>query len=252
MSEAVAAPTQRHEAPLGRRFLYPCCNLTDTRWPTRRAGEAKLSRGETLLDALVSLRWCPLTTVMLVTNVGDMDRWNRTHEALRRAAWSLFAERGYEATATAEIAERAGVSEMTLFRHFSTKEALLLADQFDPSMAEAVRARPVNESSMRALAAGIRQAWAHVSAEEAEVLRDRLRIIAEAPGLRGGIERNSEKTVAALERALIDRGAREELARVAATAVIAGLSAALLNWARSEHAALDDTLSAALDTLGGE
>ena len=165
---------------------------------------------------------------------------------------TLFAEHGYDATATAEIAEHAGVSEMTLFRHFPTKEALLLADQFDPLMAEAVRARPVDEPSMRALSEGIRQAWTHLSAEDTELLRDRLRIIAEARTLRGAIERNSEETIAALMRALIDRGTSEEQARVATTAVIAGLSTALLNWAQSEHAALDTTLGGALDTLGGE
>lgn len=180
-----------------------------------------------------------------------MVRWNRTHEALRRAAWTLFTERGYDATATSEIADRAGVSEMTLFRHFPTKEALLLDDQFDPSMAEAVRARPANESNMRALAEGIRQAWTRVGAEDVKLLHDRLRIIAEAPTLRGGIERNSEKAVAALVQALMDRGACSEQARVAATAVIAGLSNALLNWARSEPTSLDATLDSALDTLGG-
>lgn len=189
---------------------------------------------------------------MLVTNTRIMDRWSRTHEALRRAALTLFAERGYDATATAEIAERASVSEMTLFRHFPTKEALLLADPFDPSMAEAVRARPDDEASMRALAEGIRQAWAHMSLEDAEILRGRLRIVAEAPSLHGAIERNSEETIAALECALIERGTAVEQARVAANAVIAGLSAALLNWVRSEAAALDDTLGAALDTLGGK
>lgn len=181
-----------------------------------------------------------------------MGRWSRTHEALTRAALSLFAERGYDATATAEIAAHAGVSEMTLFRHFPTKEALLLADQFDPSMAEAVRARPADESLMRALAEGIRQAWTHVGAADAELLRDRLRIIAEAPKLRGAIARNNEDTVVALEHALTDRGAFEEQARVAATAVIAGLSVALLDWAGSEHTELDAALGSALDTLGGE
>lgn len=163
----------------------------------------------------------------------------------------MFAERGYDSTATAEIAERAGVSEMTLFRHFPTKEALLLADQFDPSMAETVRARPADERALRALAEGIRQAWTHVGAEDAELLSDRLRIIAEAPTLRGGIERNNEETVAALVRALMDRGVCEEQARVAATAVIAGLSAALLDWARSEETTLHAALASALDTLGG-
>lgn len=187
-----------------------------------------------------------------MTNIEIMDRWSRTHEALSRAALTLFAEHGYDAMATSEIAECAGVTEMTLFRHFPTKEALLLADQFDPSMAAAVRARPAEEANMRALAEGIRQAWMHISADDAELLRNRLRIIAEAPVLRGAIERNNEETIAALQRVLIDRGAREEQARVASSAVIAGLSAALLNWARSEDAALDDALGSALDTLGGE
>ena len=45
---------------------------------------------------------------MLVTNMQCMDRWNRTHEALSRAALEWFAERGYDATSTAGIAARAG------------------------------------------------------------------------------------------------------------------------------------------------
>ncbi len=163
----------------------------------------------------------------------------------------LFAEQGYQATGTAQIAARAGVSEMTLFRHFPSKEALLLADPFDPLMAEAVRGRPADEPVMHALAEGIRQAWAQIDAEATQVLRGRLRIIAQTPALRGAIERGSEGTVAALVGVLEDRGASQAQARVAATAVIAGLSAALLEWARSEQTALDVALGAALDVLGG-
>ncbi len=42
------------------------------------------------------------------------------------AAVLCFAEDGYEATATAAIARRAGVAEATIFRHFATKKDLLL------------------------------------------------------------------------------------------------------------------------------
>jgi AcrR family transcriptional regulator len=42
------------------------------------------------------------------------------------AALACFAEQGYEATATSEIARRAGVAEATIFRHFATKKDLLL------------------------------------------------------------------------------------------------------------------------------
>ena len=38
---------------------------------------------------------------------------------LQQAALELFRERGYEATTTAEIAARAGVTERTFFRHFA-------------------------------------------------------------------------------------------------------------------------------------
>lgn len=180
-----------------------------------------------------------------------MGRWRKTHEALRQSALELFTEHGYEATGTAQVAERAGVSEMTLFRHFPTKEALIVADSFDPLMAEAVRMRPADESLMRALAEGIRVAWMQVEDANIEVLRNRVQIIAQTPTLRGAIERGSESTITALAGALVDRGANEVQARVAAAAVIAGLSTALLEWARSKHVRLDTALGSALDVLGG-
>lgn len=180
-----------------------------------------------------------------------MDRWTRTHAALSGAALALFAERGYEATGTAQIAARAGVSEMTLFRHFPSKEALLLDDPFDPLLADAVVARPATEPPLRALAEGIRAAWELVDPQQVEELRVRLRIIAEAPSLRGAVERNSGATTTALAGALTARGVPDTVAQVAAHAVIAGLSVALLQWAGTQDAALDDAVGAALDVLGG-
>ncbi len=47
------------------------------------------------------------------------------HARLINAACELVMERGYRGATTREIAQHAGVTEMTLFRHFSSKEALL-------------------------------------------------------------------------------------------------------------------------------
>jgi len=47
-----------------------------------------------------------------------------TRSRIMEAASDLFAERGYAGTSTRSIAERAGVNEVTLFRHFGTKEGL--------------------------------------------------------------------------------------------------------------------------------
>ena len=43
------------------------------------------------------------------------------------AAIELFSEKGYEATATSEIAKKANVAEGTIFRYYKTKKDLLFA-----------------------------------------------------------------------------------------------------------------------------
>lgn len=163
----------------------------------------------------------------------------------------LFAEHGYDRTTTAQVARHAGVSEMTLFRHFASKEALLLEDPFDPVMADEVRTRPVTENPMRAVAEGIRQAWSTMAAPEVANLRWLLGVVAGTPSLQGALERNSDQTVSALTDALEDRGVATGKARVASAAVIAGLSRALLDWSLEEKCDLDACVNLALDILGG-
>jgi AcrR family transcriptional regulator len=46
---------------------------------------------------------------------------------IRRAAFRLFVERGYDTVTTEEIATAAGISPRTFFRHVPAKEELLLA-----------------------------------------------------------------------------------------------------------------------------
>lgn len=48
-----------------------------------------------------------------------------TRLAILKAALEMFSERGYSSSTTKEISAKAGVSEMTLFRHFPTKLGLL-------------------------------------------------------------------------------------------------------------------------------
>jgi AcrR family transcriptional regulator len=49
------------------------------------------------------------------------------HERLLNAAYELFSKRGVRAVGTDEVIERAGVAKATLYRHFATKNDLVLA-----------------------------------------------------------------------------------------------------------------------------
>lgn len=52
---------------------------------------------------------------------------SKTHDRLLKAAVEVFATKGYVGATTREIAQIAEVSEVTLFRHFQSKEQLLRA-----------------------------------------------------------------------------------------------------------------------------
>ena len=53
-------------------------------------------------------------------------RWEpNARDRLQQAALALFADRGYDDTTVAEIAERAGLTERTFFRHFADKREVL-------------------------------------------------------------------------------------------------------------------------------
>lgn len=59
-----------------------------------------------------------------------MGRWEPdARERLVRAALDLFSEQGYESTAVAQIAERAGLTKSTFFRHFRDKREVLFHGQ---------------------------------------------------------------------------------------------------------------------------
>jgi AcrR family transcriptional regulator len=57
---------------------------------------------------------------------------DNTRNRIMQAASQLFSEKGYAGTTTRSIAKRAGVNEVTLFRHFGTKDRLAkeIMDQF--------------------------------------------------------------------------------------------------------------------------
>ncbi|MET7685107.1 TetR/AcrR family transcriptional regulator [Streptomyces sp. NPDC005423] len=87
-----------------------------------------------------------------------MARWEpNTRERLVRAALDLFIERGYDATTVSEIADRAGLTKTTFFRHFPDKREVLFAGQdvHTRLLTEAITAAPEDATPLRAVRAAL-------------------------------------------------------------------------------------------------
>ena len=84
-------------------------------------------------------------------------RRSKTHEALRQAALKKFASEGFGNVTVEQLAQEAGVTERTFFRHFPTKEAVLFQD-YDTQvewLADALAQRPRSESLFDAVKSSI-------------------------------------------------------------------------------------------------
>lgn len=90
------------------------------------------------------------------TNLHELRR-RSTREALRRSALESFARKGFSNVTVTELAEDAGVTQRTFFRHFPTKEAVLFQDYETHLdwLAEALTLRPADESLFDAVLASV-------------------------------------------------------------------------------------------------
>src|SRR6186997_917049 len=87
-----------------------------------------------------------------------MGRWEPDASGrLREAALDLYVERGYEQTTVAEIAQRAGLTARTFFRHFADKREVLFAGSADlrTHMVGGLAEAPLTASPMEAVAAAL-------------------------------------------------------------------------------------------------
>ncbi|MGO8854077.1 MAG: helix-turn-helix domain-containing protein [Mycobacterium sp.] len=105
---------------------------------------------------------------------------------IRRAAFRLFVERGYDAVTTEEVAAAAGVSPRTFFRHVPAKEELLLAPvrHGGAAIVNLLEQRPASESPDLALINAIITRTRSFEQADTEEWRDALLV---APDLLGKV-----------------------------------------------------------------
>src|SRR5271169_4083686 len=90
-----------------------------------------------------------------------MSRWEPdARERLVRAALDLFAEQGYDDTTVVQIAERAGLTKSTFFRHFPDKREVLAAgqDTLCQLLSDGIGDAPSSATPLEAVGAGLEAA----------------------------------------------------------------------------------------------
>src|SRR4051794_19235568 len=195
--------------------------------------------------------------------LGAMARWEPgARERLVVAAVELFSEQGYDDTTVAQIAERAGVTKSTFFRHFSDKRELLVAGQETLSrlLSDGIAEAPASASPLQAVAAGLERASSAMGPTNRELGPRIKAAVAASTELQ---ERDALKSVglaAAMTAALIARGVPEPTAHLAGELGVLAFKRGYARWSESDRedteglaphalAALED-LRAATASLG--
>ncbi|HEY6760017.1 MAG TPA: TetR family transcriptional regulator, partial [Baekduia sp.] len=114
-----------------------------------------------------------------------MARWQPgAYERLQQAALELYGERGFDSTTVAEIAERAGLTKRTFFRHFADKREVLFsgAQLLEDTLVAGLENAPASATPLEAVAAGL-DAVGPLFADRRAFATERSRVIAANPDL---------------------------------------------------------------------
>ena len=138
-----------------------------------------------------------------------MARWEpNARERLERAALALFTEHGYDATTVAQIADRAGLTKSTFFRHFADKREVLFGGQdfLTGVFSDAILTAPPSATVAACLAAALEASAAAFTPERHDLAPQRRAIIA-APATCRNASCSSGPAAAVMADALRARGA---------------------------------------------
>ncbi|RNG20339.1 TetR/AcrR family transcriptional regulator [Streptomyces botrytidirepellens] len=177
----------------------------------------------------------------------------QTRQAIRRAAYRLFADQGYDATPVDRIAEAADVSTSTVFRYFPTKEDIVLTDEYDEAMAAGIRDRPLDEPPVSSLRRVLIDMARQLTDDERAEMLTRLTLIRQVPALRARMGEGMAKTGTLLGEVLAERSGRspEDLeVRVLVGAVLGALQEAVFHsFDHHRVDAMEDDIDRALGML---
>jgi TetR/AcrR family transcriptional regulator, regulator of mycofactocin system len=181
------------------------------------------------------------------------------HDAIERAAFALFAERGFEATTIDDIAAAAGIGRRTLFRYYPSKNDIPWG-QFDESLVRLrahLEAIPPDVPVYRAVHEAV-LAFNHLEPAAIPQHRQRMRLLLSTPALQAhSVLRYTQwrGTIAAFVAARLGLTETDLLPRTIGQVTLAISLSAYEHWLQQEdeplERLLDEALSGVVDYFGG-
>jgi len=142
----------------------------------------------------------------MIAQVGLRERKKaRTRASLREHALRLFREQGYQATTVEQIAAAAEVSPSTFFRYFPTKEDVVLQDDMDIRMLDALARQPADLPPIPAVRAAMLEAWKSFTPEEWKQIRLGGELSASVPEIRARALNEFSRTIDAIAQGIARR-----------------------------------------------
>jgi AcrR family transcriptional regulator len=164
-----------------------------------------------------------------------MGRWQpNARGRLRQAAFELYGEQGFDQTTVAQIAERAGLTERTFYRHFADKREVVFSGEVHRVLVSTLADAPAPATAMEAVTAAL-DAAGNVLDERRDMTRRRQAVIAANPRLQQREQIKYAMLAADMAEALRERGVEPVSARLAADAGVAVFRAAFERWIEEDE-----------------
>ena len=170
----------------------------------------------------------------------------RTRASIREHALRLFREQTYQGTTVEQIAAAAEVSPSTFFRYFPTKEDVVLQDDMDTRMIEALERQPADLGPLSAVRAATREMFTSYTQADLDLLGETTALTMTVPEVRARAMDEFARTIAVTGEALAKRTGRptDDLAvRTIAGAIIGVIMSITMPWEgwSNDRRTLEDT-----------
>ena len=161
-----------------------------------------------------------------------MPRWEPDAQGrLRQAALELYAEKGFDATTAAEIAERAGLNRRTFFRHFADKREVLFwgSGLLEERCVAAIDDAKAEAAPFEMVLTGLRAVAPMFDERRRDVLL-RQRVMDATPELQERERTKRSHLADAIAAALDRKGVEADVARVTAEIGVAVFHVTFQRW----------------------